>query len=268
MPLSAGTRVMLDTRQFFRQGPVHRPEGSSDFVAIRRQFDFRAIEIGRWVTPAERDHAATLFHDALCDLMLILHGNEALISLRGTLALQYGTGGRPGVSAHYSPAERSFALAKNAGPGSIAHEWFHAFDHYIARKCFQQLPASAFASSAWLQNAVPIAHPLNQRLLACFQAILLQPNGQQPSKLFRHSAKVDRAMGQLYYSKPEELCARAFEAFVQDAPIKNHFLVKGTRRSPEAARGLYPQGEQRERINQRFHDYFLALGSALARSTP
>lgn len=31
---------MLDTRQFFRQGPVHRPEGSSDFVAIRRQFDF------------------------------------------------------------------------------------------------------------------------------------------------------------------------------------------------------------------------------------
>lgn len=42
---------MLDTRQFFRQGPVHRPEGSSDFVAIRRQFDFRAIEIGRWVTP-------------------------------------------------------------------------------------------------------------------------------------------------------------------------------------------------------------------------
>lgn len=31
---------MLDTRQFFRQGPVHRPEVSSDFVAIRRQFDF------------------------------------------------------------------------------------------------------------------------------------------------------------------------------------------------------------------------------------
>lgn len=24
----------------FRQGPVHRPEVSSDFVAIRRQFDF------------------------------------------------------------------------------------------------------------------------------------------------------------------------------------------------------------------------------------
>lgn len=54
----------------------------------------------------------------------------------------------------------------------------------------------------------------------------MQPEGDQPSELFRYSAQVDKQLGQLYYSQPEELCARAFEAFVQDATVTNHFLVK------------------------------------------
>tara|TARA_R110000824_G_scaffold401768_1_gene615250 strand:+ start:10404 stop:11183 length:780 start_codon:yes stop_codon:yes gene_type:complete len=255
--------VSIEARFFYRSGPDHRQGQASSFALIRRQFDFRSIEIGRWVTSAERDRAAELFHDALCDLMLILQGPEALISLRGSIALQYGSGGRPGVSAHYDPSQRSFALAKNAGPGSIAHEWFHAFDHYIASKCFRGTPAGVFASTAWLADATPIAHPLNQLLMRCFKAVLLQPEGDQPSDLFQSSVQMDKKLGQLYYSKPEELCARAFEAFVQDAAITNHFLVKGTKASLEAEKGLYPQGAQREQINAAFSCYFGRLGKAL-----
>lgn len=257
--------MSIEARDFYRSGPDHRQGQASSFALIRRQFDFRSIEIGRWVTSAERDRAAELFHDALCDLMLILQGPEALISLRGSIALQYGSGGRPGVSAHYDPSQRSFALAKNAGPGSIAHEWFHAFDHYVATKCFRGIPNRMFASTAWLSDATPIPHPLNQLLMECFKAILLQPEGDQPSELFKHSVQIDKKLGQLYYSKPEELCARAFEAFVQDAAITNHFLVKGTKASPEAEMGLYPQGKQRERVNAAFGDYFGRLGKALGR---
>ncbi|PRY66432.1 hypothetical protein B0H98_101416 [Vreelandella songnenensis] len=145
--------MSIEARTFYRNGPHHREGEAASFALIRRQFDFRSIEIGRWVSPQERDKAAELFHDALCDLMLILQGPEALVSLRGSLALQYGSGGRPGVAAHYDPSQRSFALAKNAGPGSIAHEWFHAFDHYIASKCFHGVSARQFASSAWLGDA-------------------------------------------------------------------------------------------------------------------
>ncbi len=256
--------MSIAARDFYRNGPDHRQGQASSFALIRRQFDFRSIEIGRWVTSAERDRAAELFHDALCDLMLILQGPETLISLRGSIALQYGSGGRPGVSAHYDPSQRSFALAKNAGPGSIAHEWFHAFDHYIVSKCFSGAPMGMFASAAWLADAAPIAHPLNHLLLRCFKAILLQPTGDQPSELFQSSVQMDNKLGQLYYSKPEELCARAFEAFVQDGVITNHFLVKGTMASPEAEQGLYPQDKQRKRINAAFNDYFARLGKALA----
>jgi hypothetical protein len=253
-------------KEFYRRGPNHQSSTPVSFLTIRKQFDFRSIEIGKWVKEAEKQKAAPLFYDALCDLMLILGGNESLISLRGTLALQYGVGGQRGVSAHYDPQTHSFALAKNAGPGSIAHEWFHAFDHYISQKAFEDVSRNEFGSRAWLDNADEIEHPLNEMLMDCYQAIILNEAGDEPNDYFQTSVTVDAALDSDYYSRPEELCARAFEAFVQDASIKNNFLVKGTKESEEAKVGLYPQGDHRIRINKAFKQYFMCLGSVLKKN--
>ena len=119
-----------------------------NFVSIRRQFNFKSIEVGAWVTPKERDRAACNFHRALEDLMTVLQVPESAISLRQSLGLQYGKGGRPGVSAHYVPMLRKLSLAKNAGAGSLAHEWFHAFDHYMGQKMFPIADRMQFASNA------------------------------------------------------------------------------------------------------------------------
>lgn len=252
-------------REFYRRGPDHQQGEDISFVSIRRRFDFRSIQIGKWVKEAEKQKAAPLFYDALCDLMTILGGNENLISLRGTLALQYGCGGQPGVMAYYEPATRSFSLAKNAGPGSIAHEWFHGFDHYITEKAFNGASRGEFASNAWLDDVTQIEHPLNELLAQCFQTIILNEAGDAPNDYFKQSALMDKKTKGYYFSKPEEMCARAFEAFVQDAPIKNNFLVKGTKLSEEAKLGLYPQGEHRLRINAAFKQYFHSLGYVLKR---
>lgn len=254
---------MTRSREYYRHGPVVRQGQSVTFLDARKRFDFRSIGIGRWVTQPEQDRAAGLFYDALVDLMTILNCPEPLISLRGTLSLQYGIGGRPGVAAHYQPSTRCFSLAKNAGPGSIAHEWFHALDHYLGGTAFADAPTGMFASKAWLSDATPVVHPLNDDLYACFSSIMLDGDGESPSQLFNTSVQVDRAMNQVYYSQAEELCARAFEAFVQDAAISNNFLVSGTKVSAEAKHGLYPIGEQRERINAAFQCYFNRLGAAL-----
>ena len=268
-------------RAFYRAGPDHRTLLGGvipDFLTIRQWFAFRGVEVGKWVTRAEQEQAAALFFDALCDLTQILAGRplsaednlllgQQLISLRGTLALQYGIGGRPGVSAHYAPLQRSFALAKNAGPGSIAHEWFHAFDHHMAEKAcasetFSVKPLD-FASKLWVKDKAFQPHRLNQLLGACYAAVLLDDEGVAPSDMFRASAAQDKKLGTFYYSQPEECCARAFEAFVQDAGIKNAFLVKGTQQSADAQLGLYPQGRQRLAIKRTFARYFSALSEAL-----
>jgi hypothetical protein len=243
------------------------PESAVSFVTVRRRFDFRSIEVGRWVTPQERGRAAGRFYQALCDLMTILRGPEPLISLRSTLGLQYGIGGRLGVAAHYIPATRQLALAKNAGAGSLAHEWFHAFDHYMGGKAYRNAGpfGFAFASSAWLNSVSSKPHPLNERLGACFQAIMLTEDGTAPSTLFRASLMADQHLRTVYYTKPEELCARAFEAFIEDSQPRNRFLVNGTVHSDEAKVGLYPQGDHRQRINDAFQYYFAALGAALYR---
>lgn len=243
------------------------PESAVSFATVRRRFDFRSIEVGRWVTPQERGRAAGRFYQALCDLMTILRGPEPLISLRSTLGLQYGIGGRLGVAAHYIPATRQLALAKNAGAGSLAHEWFHAFDHYMGGKAYRNAGpfGFAFASSAWLNSVSSKPHPLNERLGACFQAIMLTEDGTAPSTLFRASLMADQHLRTVYYTKPEELCARAFEAFIEDSQPRNRFLVNGTVHSHEAKAGLYPQGEHRQRINDAFQCYFAALGAALYR---
>lgn len=237
----------------------------ASFMAIRRQFEFRTIEIGRWVTEPEKERAALKFYQALCDLMDVLGGPEWLISLRQTLGLQYGIGGRPGVAAHYIPATRQLALAKNAGAGSLAPEWFHAFDHYMGSRMFQKPEKGLFASKGWLDSNPLKAHPLNGLLADCFKAVMLNQNGTEPSEMFQHSRRTDRTMGVLYYAKPEEMCARAFEAFIEDARPMSNFLVRGSRHSDEAKAGLYPQGEQRSSINLSFQRYFLALGGALYR---
>lgn len=237
------------------------------FVTIRRHFNFKGIEMGRWVTSEERDRAAINFYNALCDLQSALTGTTELISLRGSLGLQYGKGGRPGVSAHYVPALRKLSLAKNAGAGSLAHEWFHAFDHYMGDKMFPIADDQAFASKLWLNDYPSGKHPLNALLGECFAAIMLTADGSQPSDLFIASRDTDDRLGVLYYSRPEEMCARAFEAYIEDTVPRNKFLVRGSLQSDEAKLGLYPKGQQRLIINEMFQQYFGMLGAALKRES-
>ncbi|MCC2617872.1 hypothetical protein LJ739_16590 [Aestuariibacter halophilus] len=250
-------------RPYYRNGPPHRDGADVSFADVRKLFSFRSIQIGRWVTAQEQQLAANLFFDALCDLMDILQVPEQVISLNGTLALAFGTGGQKYSAAHYAPGQRMLAMAKNAGGGALAHEWFHAFDHYICTRMYADCSADLFASQAFLQDKVLVPHPLNQRLQQCFQYLFVADDGEQPTPYVMNSAKADKVLGAFYYAQPQEMAARAFEAVVQDNPRKNAFLVQGTKQSTEANIGIYPKGQHLARLTQAFHRYFVALGDAL-----
>ena len=245
-------------------GPPHRAGADVSFADLVKIFGFNSIHIGRWVTAAEQQQAANLFFDAFADLQQLLQVPAEVISLRGTLALTFGIGGQPGVCAFYQPKGRILALAKNAGGGSLAHEWFHAFDHYICSKLFtHELPASAFASSSWLNNAAVSPHPLNQYLDQSFAALFLSVSGSEPNNYVKTSAAFDQSHGIYYYAKPEELAARAFEHMLQQQSLKNSFLVSGTLKSKAAKAGLYPDSALSALLAQYWLDYFSLLGRAL-----
>lgn len=265
-------------RPYYRNGPEHRAGADVSFGDIVKIFDFRRIRIGRWVTPAETQLAANLFFDALSDLQLLLQVPPQVISLNGALALSFGIGGEPGTCAFYQPQGRLLALAKNAGGGSLAHEWFHAFDHHITRRLCVDAKPGDFASRSWLHGAAIQSHPLNQLLAKGYEHCLLAPDGRQPSAYFQRSAAADSRRGTLYYALPEELCARAFENMLQRQSLQNSFLVSGTLwqprrgpvRQPDTEQQLqavvYPDAAESSQLAAYWLQYFQRLGQALTRS--
>lgn len=252
-------------RSYRRKGPSRNLGAAPGFNEVRNFFDFRAVKIGGWVNAEEQKLRARDFFIALLDLQEILKVPAVVISLRGQLSLHYGTGGQPGVSAHYMPAARVLALAKNAGAGSLAHEWFHAFDHYIAQHLFSEPVGNRFASLAWLTDYSPRSHPLCLQLAQCYRVILLNEAGDGPSEFVQRAMTHDKRERSVYWSKPEELCARAFESFIEDASIANQFLAYGTRGNLTGF-DPYPRGDHRALINRGFSEYFSALGRSLTAS--
>lgn len=253
-----------------RKGPDYRHGEQVSFIDIKEIFGIGGIRIGKWVNTEEKALAANLIFDALADLAYILALPPSAIGLRGNLNLAFGTGGRKGVQAHYAPNQRELALAKNAGAGALAHEFWHAFDHYIAEKAFDIGDRSGpqreiiFASDCWLRNADHFPHPLNERLLEIFDATLLTTDGQDRHDYVSRSVAADKAMGTRYFSQPTEMMARALEAVVESCSgIENSYLVSGTTTSDNLV--IYPDLAHRKIIGEALQAYFRPLGDALSR---
>lgn len=253
-------------RPFYRNGPEHRSGADVSFQDIVKVFGFRTVSIGKWVTAEEQQLAANLFFDALCDLMDILQVPEQVISLNGTLSIAFGQGGNKHSSAHYDPNKKQLALAKNAGGGALAHEWFHGFDHYICARVFEQCDRLDFASQHWLNDNPLTPHPLNERLSHCFAQTFLTEDGQEPHDLVLRSARADKALNMFYYAQPQEIMARCFEAVIQNQPRKNAFLVQGTKQSQEVKLGLYPEDPHKLELTDCYFEYFRLLGNAVTNS--
>ncbi|MBD1583530.1 hypothetical protein HC733_14800 [Pseudoalteromonas sp. S16_S37] len=249
---------------FKRQGPEYRFGDQTDFQEIKLTFGFKTITIGSWVTPHEQRLGANLVYDALADLAQILQVPPFVIGLKGTLNFALGTGGQLGVQAHYDASARTLALAKNAGAGALAHEWWHAFDHYICKHLFAHSRPLSFASSLWLQHPLSNHHPLNLQLTQFFKTILLSSDGDKPSQFFEHAKQLDNQYGLLYFSRPQELSARAFETCIAyNTSISNEYLVSGVKNSELQQQGGFPDLAQTAILSDIIFNYFKALGTAL-----
>ncbi|MCL1079703.1 hypothetical protein D5R81_16410 [Parashewanella spongiae] len=257
---------MLSRTKYHRSGPDYRFGEQVDFLDIKTTFGFYHVRVGRWVTKEESKLAANLVFDSLADLAFILNLPPKAIGLRETLSLAFGHGGRKGVQAHYDVNHRQLALAKNAGAGALAHEFWHAFDHYIADKVFVYSDTkNLFASELWLKDQPMFEHPLNERLNQLFGVAFLEQGGVESSDYVRNGIKLDKDLGTKYYSLPTELMARAFESSIEFYQgIQNSYLVSGTINSSTKISNIFPDTQHKELIFKAIIDYFNPLGMALS----
>lgn len=121
-----------------RRGPGHRAPGediSSD--RLRETFGFKGINFGNWMqgdsNRAERQAHLNYAFDAFHDLAAVLGIPPRAVSLNGMFGLAFGAQGNGAYAAHFVPGLNEINLTRTRGAGSVAHEWAHGLDHFLAR---------------------------------------------------------------------------------------------------------------------------------------
>ena len=179
-----------------RTGPV-RLDGDVSPAAFLDVFGFRGVQFGNYVEGARRQADLNRAHDSLMDLAEVLCCDPGALSLGGTLGLAFGARGRGGkgaAAAHYEPDQVVINLTKTNGAGSLAHEWFHALDNWLAR-------SSGARTDRYATDLDGPGAELISRLKA-------------GTRMAERSALLDRVRSSPYYATRAEMAARGFEAFV------------------------------------------------------
>lgn len=187
-----------------------------DFQAA---FGFRGVQFGNYVEGQRRQADLNRAYDALMDLATMMGVPPKAMSLDGTLALAFGArgkGGRRSAAAHYEPGQVVINLTKNAGPGSLAHEWFHALDNFIPHG----QKSDTFQTD--LTTDGPARVELAERWREMRQAL-------KDSGFEKRSQEFDHPRSKPYFGTPIEMAARAFERYTKDRlneqGVRNDYLV-------------------------------------------
>jgi hypothetical protein len=157
--MAANAAAILETNTTFGEADLPLPPDRARTGAARRTgnvkgddfmeaFGFRGVEFGNWNNQDERQALMNDAYDGLMDLAEVLNVPPKAIGLNGELGLAFGARGHGlnSARAHYELQRVVINLTKERGAGSLAHEWFHALDHYFGRQ-------DGKASSKWETGA-------------------------------------------------------------------------------------------------------------------
>ncbi|MCL7941230.1 LPD5 domain-containing protein [Halomonas sp. ATCH28] len=239
--MRAGPRMRSDSNAP-REG-VELREGDVTPDDFQAAFGFRGVQFGNYVEGQRRQADLNRAYDALMDLATMMGVPPKAMSLDGTLGLAFGArgkGGRRSAAAHYEPGQVVINLTKSAGPGSLAHEWFHALDNYIPHERTGQ---ATYQTDLTTQGAARAE--LAERWREMRQAL-------KDSGFEARSKEFDEPRSKPYYGTPIEMAARAFERYTKDKldaqGIRNDYLVN-IASDPE---GPYPNADEAPAINAAF----------------
>lgn len=212
-----------------RRGPDHRTGAAINVAEFADTFQFRGVEFGNWVTQEERFDFLGRCYDAFCDLGELLGISRAGLGLEG-LGFAFASRGVGRAAAHYEPGRNVINLTKRAGAGCVAHEWFHALDHYIGIRA---------GLGDFLSNNV---HSQCDGLLPKSMQALL--TAIIKSKYYKRSQRIDSVKQKNYWATYVELCARAFEKYIYSklaaAGRASGFLVSIQADADSQACDMYP----------------------------
>jgi hypothetical protein len=214
-----------------RSGPDYRDGVDMSPESFLAMFAPYGVEFGNW----QNDRAACLNQatDALRDMAGVIGFEPSGLAFSGSLSLAFGARGHGKAAAHYEPTRRVINLTKTNGAGCLAHEWFHAFDHDAGN-------GAGFGSCI-------MGHNIRKTIILAI-----------PRAMIERSMAADKTRSGVYFSKPEEMAARAFEAWVRSI-ADNDYLANITpveSFGPGPSRYPYPLADEMPAIDAAFRRLF------------
>lgn len=246
-----GQLIKLD--ELKRVGEDYRLGYDASAQELLDAFKFRGIQFGNWVNDKERISNVNHAFDALKDLSKVLNITDSMITLDGKLALALGARGSGREDAHYEPEFVVINLTRFNGAGSLAHEWGHFLDHYLAElnDKTQMLTDCWDISYSSLNEIVKILR-------------------DRKSKYYQDSLQFDKAerRNKRYWSSTPEMFARAFSCYIIDKlesmGLQDDYLATEPQYLISEYDAVYspnPVGNERAILNKLFDDLIAELKS-------
>ncbi len=180
----------------------------------------RGLQYGNSVTDDERKHHLQKSAEALADLADITGLPDRAISLSNSLGLAIGARGKGNALAHYEPMTKVINLTRNGGVGSLAHEWGHALDNYLAGGnvdtkgvgSFMSAESSRFSPRS-LEKGYSTPDPVGESMYRLREAFSASGFDDRLRKTMREMGMSQKQRE--YWNSTEEKFARCFERHIQ-----------------------------------------------------
>ena len=217
-------------------------------------FGFKGGEFGNWVNQRERQKCLDFGFNALKDLANLLDIQDRAISLGGNLSIAFGARGRGNAAAHYEPMRRVINLTRLSGAGSLAHEWFHALDHYYSYNGKDSRTASALYSKNRHYDLSAFTE-----LITSLKTKRTEDGRMLHTDFLIGSQKMDdtfRMDSNGYWSSDSEMLARAFACYIEDKMNEKGIRSDYLSNHADTYGDAVPHGDERKSINQKFDAFF------------
>lgn len=213
-----------------RVGMDYRNGENVDNAKFMEAFGVSGVTYGNWVAGPERQAKLNATYDAFMDLANLLGVPPRVISLNGELGIQFGASGHSKAKAHYRLDDTSINLTRLNGDGSLAHEWWHALDHYFQRVLGRSIEMSSdrvkvkgvekdSEGNYVVQHETP---GMNEQAGDVFGRLV------KTIERSDYKERSRRMSSGGYWSSAIELTARAFQSYVvrkmKDANLFNEYL--------------------------------------------
>lgn len=201
------------------------PERNGEITAdvLKKTFDFRYVNVDINLDEKQEQDMLDVSYDTFRQLAMLLNIPMNAIGLGRNLTLNIGLMRMDlTTGACYSPQYRALNFKGLESFKHIAHEWFHAFDHYL-NYAHDNMNAKGLFSKDCYNETTHYGIPAQDNIAAVIKAIDGTP-------YYSRSAGVAKASRYgKYWTSNCELLARAFEVYIKNLmekhDINNSHLV-------------------------------------------